>query len=243
MAPVHAKTQHRALSLGKYTMHEATQKLHIPRTLKVICDCWGQAEIDVSSAVSDEFKGANETFITRLQHGWFKTNLTNASQRKLIERAFLDDLCGSFNDCDYTHIFSSVAKGLVAEATLHEQGTESFSGGDLGFLVIRPEIHLREDYFEKTLHIRDYKRGLLCQAKIKNKKGRWGHFTKKQKEVLPSRLSYLALLLYSHSNNERTALNPYIWQVLTRIIEYRGHRVPLSPKKLRHRKMQLSLLY
>ena len=55
------------------------------------------------------------------------------------------------------------------------------------------------------------RQGLLCQAKLKSKDGKWGNFTEPQTEVLPERLPYLALPLYSYADESTTILNPTQW--------------------------------
>ena len=67
--------------------------------------------------------------------------------------------------------------GLIAEVSLHKPQKEKITGGDLGILLLRPLIR----YSEPTITIRDYRRGLLSQAKMKRKNGKWGGFTRKQK--------------------------------------------------------------
>lgn len=102
-----------------------------------------------------------------------------------------------------------VAEGLIAEVTLHKRMTERIAGGDIGILIIRPQVYEQGD----SLRIEDYRRGLLCQAKLKNSEGKWGKFTKRQVQVLPERIPYLSLLLYSYEDDMRRLLNPFGWRV------------------------------
>jgi hypothetical protein len=53
----------------------------------------------------------------------------------------------------------------------------------------------------------------LCQAKLKNKEGKWGKFSDNQKKVLPDRMDFAALVLYSYADENRTELNPIDWKV------------------------------
>jgi hypothetical protein len=101
----------------------------------------------------------------------------------------------------------SLAHGLIADVTLHRRATEKVTGGDIGFMILRPQI---EDQ-DKKLKIDDYRRGILCQAKLKRSSGKWGSFTQKQKKVLPERLPYLGLLLYK--DEERRQLSQFQWQL------------------------------
>jgi hypothetical protein len=95
------------------------------------------------------------------------------------------------------------------DTTLHKRPTERITGGDIGILIIRPNVYEQGDY----IRITDHRRGLLCQAKLKNQKGKWGSFTKRQVQVLPERLSYLSLLLYSYGDEARRSFNPFSWQL------------------------------
>jgi hypothetical protein len=61
--------------------------------------------------------------------------------------------------------------------------------------------------------VQDYRCGILGQAKLKDEKGRWGRFTRKQKQILPNRLSYLGLLLYSYEDDDRRILHPFHWNL------------------------------
>ena len=63
------------------------------------------------------------------------------------------------------------------------------------------------------MKISDYRRGILTQAKLKRADGRWGTFTPSQENVLPQRLKYLALLLYSYEDEERRNLREFSWQL------------------------------
>ena len=100
-----------------------------------------------------------------------------------------------------------IAHGIVADVTLHGRGAERTSGGDLGLLIVRPHVSLEGD----VARVRDYRRGLLCQAK--RKKGRrFGSLSKSQRSVLPARLPYLAILGYEFADTEGYDLEPFKWQ-------------------------------
>jgi hypothetical protein len=76
-----------------------------------------------------------------------------------------------------------------------------------------------ETYDNSVLDIDDnYQRGLLCQAKIKQRptpprSARWGTLSKNQKKILSLHLDYLALILYQYTDVERCYLAPFQWKV------------------------------
>lgn len=181
--------------------------LEIQNTLDVLIERWLAAEEYLRTDIETYHPDVDEEFITTTFHGIYGRMLLEASESKLIEYAFLKDLKRAFPLI--TTQLPKIARGLIAEITLHKRPTEKITGGDIGVLIIRPQVFVQGDY----LRVTDYRRGLLCQAKLKNRKGKWGHFTKRQIEVLPDRLSYLSLLLYSYGDNARRSLNPFTWQL------------------------------
>lgn len=183
--------------------------MKIPRTLKVVSDCWHNAEKSLQADIREDYPGVNEEFITQMFHGKFAKALKTASSSHLIERAFLDDLVNSFPDLRSGRELSKIAHGLIANVTLHKRNTETVTGGDLGFVIIRPQI---EDS-GNTLKISNYRRGILCQAKIKRANGEWGNFSRQQYKILPERLQYFALLLYSYVDEYRRILKHFQWQL------------------------------
>jgi hypothetical protein len=89
------------------------------------------------------------------------------------------------------------------------------TGGDFGIVLVRPDVRLAR-YFGTELTIdHDYKRGLLCQAKIFRRNSRWGRLTPKQQRNLRGKLNYLALVLYRYVDQagERRHLAPFAWQL------------------------------
>ena len=180
----------------------------IPQILKVISDCWLRAEDCLRNDLATKYGGADEELITPTFRAKFAEQLQIASRNGSIPRAFLADLLLAFPTLGRTEL-SRIASGLIADVTLHERETERYTGGDLGLLIIRPNVSLGVE----LISISDYRRGLLCQAKLKRATGKWGSFTKKQKEVLPERLSYLGLLLYCYKDKARRDLEPFVWQL------------------------------
>lgn len=103
-----------------------------------------------------------------------------------------------------------VARWLVAEVSLHKRSIECVTGGDFGFVIIRPQITFHSNHFKID---KDYQRGLLCQAKLKDRRGCWGRLTPNQRATLPKHLEYAGLLLYSYSDDARRKLNQFQWQI------------------------------
>ncbi len=163
--------------------------LNISNTLRVVMDCWGNAEESLRTDIKAVYPGVNEEFITQMFHGKLASALKEASESHRIEQAFLVDLRKAFPDLCFGTELRRVAHGLIADVTLHRRDTERVTGGDIGFIIVRPQISAHFD----TLQVGYYRRGLLCQAKIKRANGAWGSFTRQQKKVLPERLQYLAL--------------------------------------------------
>ena len=79
-----------------------------------------------------------------------------------------------------------------------------------GLVITRPSV---EKQFDSFLVKNDYRRGLLCQAKLKKSDGKWGKLTNNQIEKLPKSLSYLGLLLYDYEDLERHKLRSFRWQL------------------------------
>ena len=183
--------------------------LQMDSTFKLVAELWLAAERHLQTSIESYSPDAGEEFITNLFHMKFAEELTMASNRRSIEQVFLEDLERCFPMLRLQGVLREVSQGLVADVTLHERATESETGGDLGLVVIRPEIRLASRF----LKIRDYRRGVLVQAKLRRRNGRWGSLTRRQREVLPGRLSYLALLLYAYEDTSRHSLRPFEWQL------------------------------
>jgi hypothetical protein len=152
----------------------------------------------------------DEEYITQRFFEELKHALDRASSSGQVETAFLQDLKASFPSRMYSAKLPEIARGIIAEVTRHNRATEGKTGGDLGLVVVRPQMHITQTASEPTLHIRDYKRGLLCQAKLLAT--RHAHFSKKQRLLLPDRTSYLALLLYAFADDGIT-LADFEWQI------------------------------
>lgn len=181
--------------------------IRIPNTIQVLCRCWAEAENSLQSEVASSSPDIDEEIITQRFHSRFTETLGDASQSRLIERSFVKDLESSFSEIDSSDL-RRVARGLIADVTLHKRGTEKTTGGDLGLMIIRPQVQLNSS----ALKISDYRRGLLAQAKTRRVNGKWGNLTANQEQTLSERSSYLALLLYSYRDFARRELEPFRWQ-------------------------------
>lgn len=115
--------------------------------------------------IKDYFPGCVEEFITELFHGIFASNLREASQQRQIEDAFLYDLKLPFPQYSSNQL-SKVSNGLIANIVLHRKSTEKVTGGDLSFMIIKPQVTIDS----RLARISDYRRGILCQAKMKDEK-------------------------------------------------------------------------
>ncbi len=186
-----------------------SKTLKIPFTLGIISDCWDNAEIELQKEINNYYPSADEEFITQTFHGMFAKQLTTASKNQLIKTAFLKDLRVAFSALQYGNELKEISNGLIADVTLHNRKTEKVTGGDIGLVIVRPKI----TEVINILKVGDYKRGLLCQAKLKGTSGKWGSFTKNQIRVLANRLGYLGLLLYSYKDKERRKLHQFSWQL------------------------------
>lgn len=183
--------------------------LRIPKTLELLCKCWNRAEDTLQHNVRDNCPDIDEEVITQFFHSELTMSLREASKNKAIESAFLSDLrAAPFSDVR-EDILRRIANGLVADVSLHRRNTERITGGDFGFVIIRPDVQ----FGYNSLKISDYRRGILTQAKLKRADGSWGTFTPNQERILPNRLEYLSLLLYSYEDRARRNLRPFSWHL------------------------------
>jgi hypothetical protein len=182
--------------------------LSISNTAAVIAECWNEAEHALQRQVQKYSPGLDEEGITVTFHAKLAESLFAASDRKEIEKAFTRDFELSFWNENLDIDPDQIARGLKATVTLHKRNTEKLTGGDFGLVILRPQIHYRHS----SIHITQYARGLLTQAKLKRSQG-WPSFTRNQENVLPDRFEYLALLLYCYSDVARCDLEPFAWQM------------------------------
>jgi hypothetical protein len=196
--------------------------LPIPLTLGVVVECWDKAESELRKSIKQKHQDADEEFITRLFLDEFRYLLRKASANKRISQAFLKDLQQVFPELAYTHEIAIVSEDLIADVSLHRRSVEKLTGGDFGLTITRPQVSLSgfpshslsyndSEYIHCQMGVSEYQRGLLCQAKLKGRDGRWGKLTRQQKSLLPDRINYFGLLLYQYSDKERYKLSHLSW--------------------------------
>ena len=149
--------------------------IHINETLAVVCEAIGRAEKTLREQVRLYYQNAGEEFITNLLYGQIRYWLSEASKERLIENAFLKDLENSlrynhFSDYGLSRQLHNRAAGLVADIVLHNKTTEGKTGGDFGLIIIHPLLQVDNRCLEIK---KDQCSGLLCQAKLKGKAGKW----------------------------------------------------------------------
>lgn len=182
--------------------------LDIPKTLCVISESWNKAEKKLRNDIKNSYPDINEECITQLFYRRFAKELRLRNDENAVAKAFLDDLKEHFSFLRYRDEILKKFDGLIADVTLHNRRIEGKTGGDFGFVIIRPQI----EYNYSDLKPSKHQQGILCQAKIKRPDGRWGTFSKYQNKYLPERLRYLVLLLYSYEDKDRSILKSFQWQ-------------------------------
>lgn len=201
-----------------------TRTFVIENTLIEVCKAIDTAESSMREHINTYYHDVNEEFITTLLYGHINYELRKASEKRSIEEGFIKDLTKAVPHNLYERQFQSEfrknANGLVADIVLHtksEEGgtkTKPATGGDFGLIILHPQIELSETFSETSIEITENNSsGLLCQAKLQNKKGKWGAFSKSQEKVLPDRMDFTSLVLYSYADENRTELNPIDWKI------------------------------
>lgn len=175
----------------------------------VIIRCWMNAEEAVCNNLP---RDSDEDQITNLFRGELEKELEKASNSGGVEAAFVRDLQEAFPDFDVYEMRTKIARGLVATVAFHPKHVEGKTGGDLGIVFVRPDVQESFGWSELTVND-DYKRGLLCQAKLLGRESNWGTLTKAQKNNLPNKLKYSCLMLYKYLDKEKKKLHPFEWQL------------------------------
>ena len=175
----------------------------------VIIRCWMNAEEAVCNNLP---RDSDEDQITNLFRGELEKELEKASNSGGVEAAFVRDLQEGFPDFDAYELRTKIARGLVATVAFHPRHVEGKTGGDLGIEFVRPDV--QKSFGRSEVGVRgDYRRGLLCQAKLLGRDSSWGTLTKAQKNNLPDKLKYSGLLLYKYLDEARRKLHPFEWQL------------------------------
>jgi hypothetical protein len=166
----------------------------MPSTFSVIIQCWEDAEAELRSVIEKKYHDLDEECITTLFYGELAFTLREASRKKAIEQAFLVDLRRAFPRIQSVGELASISANLIADVSLHKREVEKITGGDFGLTLTRPQLSW---HGQSVLARSEYRRALLCQAKLKRRNGKWGKLMHRQKDIFPSRMNFLALLLYS----------------------------------------------
>ncbi len=200
----------RQLHRKRSTPTSILQPMPIPSTLGLIVKCWQDAENELRASIEEKHPDLDEEFITRLFCDELAFLLRKASSEGTIRQAFLIDLQNAFPEIESDSELASVSDNLIADISLHKREVEKITGGDFGLTITRPQMLFDppSDWSPHYGHLQitEYQRGLLCQAKIKRRTDKWGSLSKRQKDVFPSRMKYLGLLLYEYSDKERRKL-------------------------------------
>ncbi len=186
----------------------------IPSLEQVIVTCWTDAERILQADVERKHFDLDEEALTTYFRGELRERVSKASNEGRIGDAFRYDLTKAFPSADSSKLHK-IAVGLIATVSFHDRAKEAQTGGDLGLVIVRPTVEKdRWGWNDNAITIeQDYKRGLLCQAKVFRRTLKWGGLTRDQKKVLPERLGYFALLLYSYADPERRILQSFRWQL------------------------------
>lgn len=186
----------------------------IQNTGRLITDCWLRAEQTLRDNVRKKFPDRDEEYITDLFHAELESEFATVSEKGAVEQAFLADLRLAFQNVSTHELRSKIARGLIVTVSFHQKKTEEKTGGDLGIVLVRPDVQESYAFSELTIK-RDYKRGLLCQAKMFRRDSRWGGLSSPQEKGLSKKLNYFALLLYRYADQktDRRQLNPFSWQL------------------------------
>jgi hypothetical protein len=174
--------------------------LRIPRTIKLLRECWEKAESTVQNAAN---KFYDEEQVSFLLYRELQVLFDEQNSTRSFERRFGDDVKAAFPSVG----IETIAKGLIARVTYHRRSVETRTGADPGFVVVRPNVQLRNSSLVATI----YGRGLLVQAKRQREGGSLGGFTKAQKAILPDRLQYCAFLVYMYAAEDHETLAPFAW--------------------------------
>jgi len=155
----------------------------LTRTIALIAKIFKKAEIGLSRHIKMYYHNADEEFITDLFYGQIKYRLRKASKNREIQKAFEADLReGLSKRGAYSGVLDNQAQtyvnGLIADIVLHNKRQEGKSGGDFGLVLIQPQIV--HSWVNWKIEKKECS-GLLCQAKLKGRDGKWGNFNTKKK--------------------------------------------------------------
>jgi hypothetical protein len=181
---------------------------------KLISDCWSRAEVETAKTIVKKHPSPSEEEITFLFSGEFRIAVEAASEKGMIEHAFLEDLHASIPNLSFE--ITRHTKGLIARINVHGRWHEGrVSGADLGIVILRPLVRVRNAGTTVEFH-RNHGNGLLAQAKLGKQLGltgklKWDTLTQRQQDLFPKLHEYYSLLLYRLQG--QTNLKPFSWQL------------------------------
>jgi hypothetical protein len=182
--------------------------------VELMAESWARAEQALISTVRAKYSDRDEEMITDLFHAELEEECKRISAFGAVEAAFKTDLRRALPHLENSDV-AKISRGLVATVRFHPRNVERRTGGDYGLVFVRPDVHYSR-FSPATLDINeDYRRGLLCQAKIFRRDSSWGRLLPKQQRVLEQRLQYLSLVLYRYTDQDgpRRELGPFQWQL------------------------------
>lgn len=181
----------------------------------LLVDVISEAERRVINLVGRSFPGAEENTITTLFVGEAEKGLDEATKHGRVAAALLADLKGGYCTDGFfpPDLLHRISDGVVARLRKQMQAEELKTGGDFALLVIQPQfqIHFGGDL---ALERGGLKQGLLVQAKRRYRDGRWNRLTSRQRELLPRRAGYTALLRYEFLDSNTHLLQRFNWHPL-----------------------------
>lgn len=182
-------------------------QIELPNTVGLMKDCWCKAEEDGSNHLVTYGLHSGEEFITELFSGFLTKRLQEATESRNLAHAFESDLIQAIPTLNRSdERLQECSNHLFMQCDKHSKWREGKYGGDFGLTIIRP--HLSLTLYSASIAMS--RQGLLCQAKLLSRRGKWGTLSANQKKVLPESLSFTALTLYSYSDDG--VLKPFQWQ-------------------------------
>jgi len=180
-----------------------------------IAACWLDAERMVIEDLAGKYWDVDEEFITTALRCHLQHSFQRASECGSFEQALVRELQSRFTWAP-TGAIERASAGFRATVTFHSRRVEGRTGGDLGIVLSQPTFDVAGHASPMSVR----RQGLLIQAKLLGRDGRWGNFTARQREVLSGREDYLTLLLYRYRDDERRRLDSFHW------VSCRGSKMP-----------------
>jgi len=201
--------------LKNYVTSRRNRAMPIPSLGKLITDCWVRAEQALRENMRQKFPDRDEEIITDHFHAELASEFNRVSENGTVAWSFLSDLKASFPKLREEELKSKIVRRLMATVNFHPRHVEQRTAGDLGIVLVRPDVQAREYDPSSTVIQKDYRRGLLCQAKIFRRDSKWGSLSPAQQDKLPGKLGYFAVLLYRYidQHGDRRNLGPFQWQL------------------------------